>query len=50
LRRTLTPETHDAFNSIVLDGAYSYAGMASFSDILSKKDVEAIHAYRPSRV
>ncbi len=41
----MTPETHDAFNSIVLDGAYSYAGMASFSDILSKKDVEAIHAY-----
>jgi len=41
----MAPETHEAFNSIVLDGAFSYAGMASFSDVLSAQDVRDIHAY-----
>ncbi|ALJ14767.1 PQQ-dependent dehydrogenase, methanol/ethanol family [Sphingopyxis macrogoltabida] len=41
----MTPETHEAFNSIVLDGAFVYAGMAAFGDILSKNDARDIHAY-----
>jgi quinohemoprotein ethanol dehydrogenase len=39
------PDTHASFEDIVLDGAFSYAGMASFSDVLSKSDVRSIHAY-----
>jgi quinohemoprotein ethanol dehydrogenase len=34
--RKLPPEVDDAFNSIVLDGAFAPAGMESFSDVLSK--------------
>ncbi|NIJ38403.1 quinohemoprotein ethanol dehydrogenase [Sphingopyxis panaciterrae] len=41
----MPPETHEAFNNIVLDGAFAYAGMAAFGDILSKEDVRDIHAY-----
>lgn len=41
----MTPETHAAFDGIVLDGAFAYAGMASFSDVLSKQDVKDIHAF-----
>ncbi len=41
----LDPETHDAFKAIVHDGAYSYAGMASFADVLSDGDIDDIHAY-----
>jgi quinohemoprotein ethanol dehydrogenase len=41
----MTPETHDAFSSIVLDGSFAYAGMAAFGDILSKSDARDIHAY-----
>jgi quinohemoprotein ethanol dehydrogenase len=36
---------HAAFDKIVLDGLFSYAGMASFSDVLSKQDVKDVHAY-----
>lgn len=39
------PEIHNAFDDIVYGGALKYSGMDSFSDALSKKDVEAIHAY-----
>jgi quinohemoprotein ethanol dehydrogenase len=42
---TLTPEEHAMFNEVVLKGVFKYGGMASFADILSEKDVEAIHAY-----
>jgi quinohemoprotein ethanol dehydrogenase len=37
--------THAAFESIVFQGALSYAGMPSFSDALSADDVKAIHAF-----
>jgi quinohemoprotein ethanol dehydrogenase len=41
----MTPETHEAFNNIVLGGAFAYAGMASFSDVLSPTDARDIHAF-----
>lgn len=41
----LSPETHAAFDSIVLDGALSYAGMASFKDVLTPADTLAIRAF-----
>jgi len=43
--RHLTPETHAKFLDIVLGGIYQDKGMASFADILSKEDAEAIHSY-----
>ena len=43
--RHMDADTHAMFNEIVLEGAYLERGMASFSDILSEDDVEAIHAY-----
>jgi quinohemoprotein ethanol dehydrogenase len=43
--RLMTPETHAAFNTIVLEGTLQEKGMAAFADRLSKEDVEAIHAY-----
>jgi quinohemoprotein ethanol dehydrogenase len=36
---------HDNFDKIVLDGVLTKNGMASFADVLSKEDVEAIHSY-----
>src|SRR5262249_45752606 len=41
----LPAATHAAFNSIVYDGALSYAGMPSFKDALTPEDVQAIHAF-----
>ncbi len=41
----LSPATHAAFEAIVLKGAFSYAGMASFADVLSAQDARDIHAY-----
>ena len=41
----LPPATHSAFESIVLKGILSYAGMPSFSDALSAEDVRAIQAF-----
>jgi quinohemoprotein ethanol dehydrogenase len=38
-------DVHAAFDKIVLDGVFNYAGMASFSDVLSKQDVADVHAY-----
>lgn len=38
-------ERHDAFLSIVRDGAFAEAGMASFKDVLSERDMADIHAY-----
>jgi len=35
----------DAFQSIVLEGAYLDKGMASFSEVLSENDAEAVRAY-----
>jgi quinohemoprotein ethanol dehydrogenase len=41
----MSPETHGIFKAVVLDGALSDAGMASFSDVLTNEDVDAIQAY-----
>lgn len=41
----MAPETHDAFDAIVLEGVFVDAGMAGFADILSKKDARDIHAF-----
>ncbi len=43
--RHMTAETHGNFGRIVLEGLYLEKGMANFSDILSKEEVDAIHAY-----
>jgi len=41
----LPASTHAAFESIVYDGALSYAGMPSFMDALSREDVRAVQAF-----
>jgi mono/diheme cytochrome c family protein len=41
----LSRATHGAFESIVLKGTLSYAGMQSFSDALSGDDVRANQAF-----
>jgi quinohemoprotein ethanol dehydrogenase len=43
--RQMTPETHAQFLDIVLGGKRASKGMASFADVLSKADAEAIHGY-----
>jgi quinohemoprotein ethanol dehydrogenase len=43
--RYASPETHASFAAIVLGGARGHKGMASFADLLSADDVNAIHAY-----
>ncbi|MBX5461427.1 MAG: PQQ-dependent dehydrogenase, methanol/ethanol family [Steroidobacteraceae bacterium] len=47
--RFMTPETHAAFNDIVLKGTRKDKGMASFANLLSEADVNAIHGYLISR-
>jgi quinohemoprotein ethanol dehydrogenase len=47
--RQMAPETHRAFNDIVLKGLRVDKGMASFANLLSTDDVEALHAYVISR-
>jgi quinohemoprotein ethanol dehydrogenase len=41
----MSPASHAAFQGIVSGGALQYAGMASFSDVLSTDDVDAIHGF-----
>lgn len=41
----MSPETLAAFDQIVLDGAFSYAGMARFDDVLNPHDTKAIKAF-----
>jgi len=41
----MSPSAHENFKDILLHGAFSYAGMAPFSDILSEEDADAIHAF-----
>jgi quinohemoprotein ethanol dehydrogenase len=43
--RNLAPGLHAAFKDIVLRGAVAPTGMESFSDLLTEKDVDDIHAY-----
>jgi len=45
LRHTAMTSSADAFQSIVLEGAYLDKGMASFSEVLSEDDAEAVRAY-----
>jgi quinohemoprotein ethanol dehydrogenase len=43
--RRLTPEKHAIFAGIVRGGALSALGMGRFDDVLSERDVAAVHAY-----
>jgi quinohemoprotein ethanol dehydrogenase len=43
--RHSTRETHDQWRDIVLAGTRADRGMASFADLLSPEDADAIHAY-----
>lgn len=43
--RRMTPETHAAFNQIVLGGILKQAGMPPWQGVLTQADVDAIHAY-----
>ena len=47
--RHMSPQTHAAFLDIVLRGARAQNGMASFADVLSAEQAEAIHQYLISR-
>jgi quinohemoprotein ethanol dehydrogenase len=47
--RWMTPETHKAFNDIVLGGQRAAQGMASFKDLLTQADADAVHAYLIAR-
>jgi quinohemoprotein ethanol dehydrogenase len=47
--RRMSAATHAAFKDIVLGGARKDKGMASFADILSQADADAIHAYLIAR-
>jgi quinohemoprotein ethanol dehydrogenase len=43
--RRMAPETHDAFNQIVIGGILKSAGMPPWEGILTPADADAIHAY-----
>jgi quinohemoprotein ethanol dehydrogenase len=43
--RRMAPETHQAFNAIVLKGQLVPNGMPRFDDALKPEDVDAIHAW-----
>jgi len=43
--RRMSPETHAAFNQIVLGGILKNAGMPPWNGVLSQADADAIHAY-----
>lgn len=47
--RFMAAETHAQFDDILLKGARADKGMASFADVLSPAQVEAIHAYLIAR-
>jgi quinohemoprotein ethanol dehydrogenase len=47
--RQMTRETHAQFNDIVLKGLRVDKGMASFANLLSAEDTDAVHAYVISR-
>lgn len=47
--RFMTAESHAAFNDIVLKGTLADRGMASFADVLTPAQAEAIHAYLIAR-
>jgi len=41
----LPPDLYDQFDAIILDGAYEYAGMPRFDDLLDKNDVSFIREF-----
>jgi hypothetical protein len=43
--RFMSAQTHQQFEAIVLGGARANQGMASFADVVSVDDAQAIHAY-----
>ncbi|MBT0670816.1 PQQ-dependent dehydrogenase, methanol/ethanol family [Novosphingobium profundi] len=43
--RRMTPDIHEAFDQIVLDGAFLPMGMPRWDDLISKDDAHAIHAW-----
>jgi quinohemoprotein ethanol dehydrogenase len=43
--RYLSPQTHEAFASIVMSGARAHQGMPPFAGTLTPNDTDAIHAY-----
>ncbi|WP_324699201.1 PQQ-dependent dehydrogenase, methanol/ethanol family [Novosphingobium sp. RL4] len=43
--RRMAPETHAAFDRVVLEGLFVPAGMPRWDDVISKEDAKAIHAY-----
>ena len=45
----MSPETHAAFETIVLGGTLAANGMASFADVLDASDTERIRQYIISR-
>ena len=47
--RMMSADTHAHFQDIVIGGARKAQGMASFADVLSKEDADAIHAYLNAR-
>lgn len=47
--RFMTAETHAQFNDIVLKGIGADKGMASFADVLTPSQAEAIHAFLIAR-
>jgi quinohemoprotein ethanol dehydrogenase len=47
--RHMMPATHAAFLDIVLEGSRAANGMASFADVLSRDEAEAIHHYLIAR-
>ena len=47
--RHMAPETHAKFADIVLKGIYTDKGMASFADLLTPAQSEAIHHYLIAR-
>jgi quinohemoprotein ethanol dehydrogenase len=47
--RFMTSERHAQFNDIVLKGSLADRGMASFADVLTPAQAEAIHAYLIAR-
>ena len=47
--RHMSGDTHQHFQDIVIGGVRAKAGMASFADVLSKDDAEAIHNYLIAR-
>jgi quinohemoprotein ethanol dehydrogenase len=47
--RHMAPETHKAFLDIVLRGTRARNGMASFADVLSPAEAEAVHDYLIAR-